>query len=417
MIKNLLKNLHEPLVVNSFYLYLAYFADYIFSIIILPFIARILGPEELGQVALAQMFGIIILIIIEFGFSLIATREVAKIKDDKKTLAKYIGEIYSFKILLIIISVILTIVFVTNFPIFFSRLDYVGFVLIGAILQGLVPNWFFQGIEQLKLLAISKIVFRLVGIIIILFFVKDNKDGWIVLMGYSITSGLIFIYLLMKMIQIVGKIKFSGIKKIKVIWVNSSWVFLLTIIPVLYQSGLSILLASFVSPLQLGLYFGAAKIYRAFNSLYGPISQAVYPRLVTSNELNVKKSKKLAYKLFWILLSIGLLFCALLIFFSHFFIQIILGFEFLDVSSTLKLFGIVLPLTAVSHVLGRQWMLVNGHEKILSLITVIAAIVAIGFFIITISYLNIKAIPVSLIIFELITILLILIRRRSLNFE
>ena len=78
--------IRHPLVANSFYLYSAHFADYLLSFLILPFIARKLGPQSLGEVALAQTFGIFCLLFMEFGFSLTATRKVATLRENKEKL-------------------------------------------------------------------------------------------------------------------------------------------------------------------------------------------------------------------------------------------------------------------------------------------------------------------------------------------
>ena len=71
---------------NSFYLYLSNFSDYFISLLILPFIARKLGPEELGLVAYSQLFSILQLLLMNFGLELTATRKIAMIKKEKKKL-------------------------------------------------------------------------------------------------------------------------------------------------------------------------------------------------------------------------------------------------------------------------------------------------------------------------------------------
>lgn len=411
MIKVLLKRMNNPLMANSFYLYVAHFADYFFSILILPFIARILGPEELGNLVLAQTFGLFLLLIMEFGFSLTATREVAILKNKKEELANYIGKAFSFKFLLIPITIILCIIIINTFPIFKTKPYYIWIVMVGSLFQGLAPTWFFQGIERLKIVALSKVIFRAIGFIIILFFIKDKEDGWIILISYTITSSLIFIYLTNNILKIVGRIKLSKIKDLNVIWKKSRWVFLISIIPLIFQNSAAFLLSLTVAPFQLGLYFGATKIYRSFNTLYGPIGLAVYPKLVTSNIDDKNASKKLAKKLFYLLFTLGLVFCSLLLFLPNLFISFLLGNDFLDASRTLQLFGIVLPLTAISHVLGRQWMLVQGNEREYAIILLCALLITIIFLSVSINTIGIQSVPISLIIFELTTILIILLNR------
>jgi len=407
MTKKLVSKMKQPVLKNSFYLYISHFADYLFSILILPFIARILGPNELGHIVLAQTFGLLILIIMEFGFSLTATREVAILKDEKEALGEYLGKVFSFKLLLIPVVIILSFILIISFPGFQARSHYILIVLIGSIFQGMVPVWFFQGIERLKIVAFSKIFFRAIGFIIIFMFINNEQDGWIVLISQTITSGFIFTYFLYKMLRIVGKIKLYKVQHLNLIWNNTAWVFLLSIIPVIFQNSAALLLELKLSSFQLGLYFGTFKIYRSFNTLYGPIGQAVYPRLISSNAEDKEASIKLKWKVFWVLLTMGLFFCFMLLFFSKSIISILLGNEYLEASRSLQLFGLVLPLTAISHVLGRQWMLVQRNEKKYSIILIIGLLISFTFLICSVNKLGIQSVPISLILYEVSIILMI----------
>ena len=88
MISKIFKRIRNPLVTNSFYLYLSHFADYFFAIFLLPFIAKTLGIIEFGEIGLAQTFGVFIILFIEFGSSLMATREISKEKNNLNKMGK-----------------------------------------------------------------------------------------------------------------------------------------------------------------------------------------------------------------------------------------------------------------------------------------------------------------------------------------
>ena len=412
MLNTFYSKINKSIVKNSFYLYLGHFADYLLSLLILPLIAGILGPKELGYVLFSQTFSLFLLLIMEFGFSLTATRKIAKLKTDKTVLKKYIGNIFLFKFFLIPLIVLLSLIVTLVTPIFQSKPHYIWISMLGAIFQGLAPTWYFQGIEKFKEIAFSKFLFRVIGFILIYILLDNDQDGWIVLMGYTVTSGFIFLYLIKKLTDAIGRIKLSSFNNFYIFWKESIWMFLITIIPVLFQNCAAFLLVAKTSPLQLGLYFAAVKIYRSLNALYGPIGQAIFPRLISYNEINVLKTKKLALNIFWILFLIGICFCLLLIFLSEIFIEVLLGPKFLGAKSTLQLFGIVLPLTAISHVLGRQWMLVQAQEKKYAIILFISSVIAIFFIILNVSLFNINVVPISLIIFEICTIFMILVKNK-----
>lgn len=78
MLVRLRSVLSSPLGRNIFYLYLAQGTNYLFPLLLLPYLSRTLKPEEFGVFAAGQAFGVALLFLLEYGFSLSGTREVAK---------------------------------------------------------------------------------------------------------------------------------------------------------------------------------------------------------------------------------------------------------------------------------------------------------------------------------------------------
>ena len=76
----LLKKLKNPVFKNSAFLYIYQFVDYLLALFFLTIVARTIGAEEFGRIGLAQSFGIFLVLFMEFGFSLMATRQVAQTK-------------------------------------------------------------------------------------------------------------------------------------------------------------------------------------------------------------------------------------------------------------------------------------------------------------------------------------------------
>ena len=408
MVSKFTQNIRHPLVANSFYLYLAHFADYLLLLLILPFIARVLGPSALGEVGLAQTFGLFILLLMEFGFPLMATRQVARIKDDVKQLKDFVSELFMFKLFLIPVALFLSFLAIWTVPVFKNNPHYILITSFGAIFQSLSPIWFFQGIEKIRTIAISKTVFRILGFLIIFYYVRSSQDGWIILLAYSLSSVLICGYLLAYMTSIIGRFHLSSFKKVWAIFRKTQYSFLITILPAIYNNLGIIILSTIVTPLQLGYYYGAARIHRALNTLYGPVGQTLYPHLASMGYTKNDQTKKVIKKFLWFMLAIAILFCMGLYFFAHLLIQVLLGPEFFAAEKTLKLFGVVLPLTAISHVLGRQWLMVADYERQYSNILTIASLVGMISIIVLIKPFGILSIPLSLIIFESLTIVLIL---------
>ena len=398
----------QPFLKNSFYLYLSHFADYFILLLFLPFISRILGAEEFGRISLSQTFSIFIILLIEFGNPLYAARKVAKIKQDNEKLRLFIGQLFTSKILLIPILTLLGFICVFFIPIFNENPHYIIIVILGAFFQGISPTWFFQGIESMKKIAVSKIFFRLFGFLTMLYFVKSSNDGWIVLFIYSLISFLICMYLLFEMLKITGSFSLSNIDEVKNIYHKSRNSFFITIFPIVYQNISMLVLSIYVGPYQLGIYYGANRIYRAFNSLYSPLGQAFFPRITATNSINAISAYKLLKSFFLLITFIGISFYLIILFFSDQIILILLGENFSSSKNVLIIFGGVLPLTAVSHALGRQWLMVKNKDSIYAFCQFISSLIGFLCFVLTVKKLGIISFPISLLFFESSSILLIL---------
>ena len=266
----------STLISNSFYLYISHFSDYLFSIFLIPFVARTIGIIEFGKIGAAQTFGILILLVMEFGSTLMATRGISRIKQDKALTASFIGKIYTIKLMIIPIVLSLFIIATITVPIFSENRLFLSIAMIGSVFQGISPSWYFQGIEKMKKIALSKLFFRLSGFFIIFIFVKNSEDSWIVLTAFTFSSVLTFFYLFQKMKIDIGLIKLSSPRNSLVIFWDSIYSFFITLMPVISQNINLILLSIYINPLELGYYFGASRIYRAFNTLFGPFSQAFF---------------------------------------------------------------------------------------------------------------------------------------------
>lgn len=393
---------------NTTYLYASNFADYLLTIFFLPFIARIIGVVELGKIGLAQTFGILIILIMEFGSPIIAVQKVARTRDSKKNLKEYINQIFTLKILLIPIVFLITFSLMLLIPVFKLNILYLYLVLIGAIFQGMTPIWFFQGIEEMKVLALSKIFFRLIGFIVIVCFIDSPEDGWIVLSSFSISSLFIFLYLYYKMIKRVGATKFVSPSKLVSLIKSSKNSFLLSLIPVCYNNISILFLSIAVNPVQLGIFYGANRIYKAFNSLFGPLSQSIFPIISYASKKNNSFKKIILKKYLPIIFSIGIIFFTINYFFSEPIVLFLLGDDFINSSSLLKIFSIVLPLTAISNAIGRQWLIALNKDSFYLIIQLFSSFFGFFIFFIGLDKYESASFPLSLIAYECFSIAMIL---------
>jgi O-antigen/teichoic acid export membrane protein len=165
-------------------------------------------------------------------------------------------------------------------------------------------------------------------------------------------------------------------------------------------------MSAFVSPLQLGYFHSSNRIYRAFNTLYSPISVSFFPIFSSIDQKN-KTRLNLLKKYLILLVIMGIAFFSLTFFFADYIIIFLFGSKFSSASETLKLFSFVLPLTAFSNALGRQWLMAKNKDLYYSISLSISSIIALIFFIFFVKTIGINAFPISLIIFESLSIIII----------
>ena len=297
-------------------------ANFILPLIILPYLVRVLGSEKYGLVMIAQSVALFLTIIVDFGFNISATKEVAYLKNDKEKLSQFYWNIVFVKLILIIITFIILLgmtFFINKF-----KLDPLVYLFsFGLVLgQAIFPTWFFQGIEKMQVITFvtvgAKLFFTLS-----LFFVVFNPDDYLYVpifngLGFIISGlfGFIFILQFVKFIS-------PKLLQIKDIIKNSSSLFFSNLAVSFYTSSNVIILGFFAGDSIAGIYSSMEKLILAIKSIYTPVYQAIFPNLST------KPNKKVRIFIDKIRIPIGILGAVIstIIFFES---KTILNFAFND---------------------------------------------------------------------------------------
>ena len=297
-------------------------ANFILPLIILPYLVRVLGSEKYGLVMIAQSVALFLTIIVDFGFNISATKEVAYLKNDKEKLSQFYWNIVFVKLILIIITFIILlgmIFFIDKFKL--NPLVYL--FSFGLVLgQAIFPTWFFQGIEKMQVITFvtvgAKLFFTLS-----LFFVVFSPDDYLYVpifngLGFVISGLFGFIFSLQY-------VKFISPKllQIKDIIKNSSSLFFSNLAVSFYTSSNVIILGFFAGDSIAGIYSSMEKLILAIKSIYTPLYQAIFPNLST------KPNKKVRIFIDKIRIPIGILGAVIstIIFFES---KTILNFAFND---------------------------------------------------------------------------------------
>ncbi|MCR4734990.1 MAG: oligosaccharide flippase family protein [Treponema sp.] len=141
-----------------------------------PYLARVLGPNQIGVNSLVCSHQTYFLMLATLGTSAYGSREIARNRDDPYLRSKLFWEIEILSIFTSIISLIFWIVFIIFTPQY--KLYYI-ILTIGIFNRMLTINWFYSGMEQFKYTVTRNAIVKIVGIILIFLFVHKKEDLFI----------------------------------------------------------------------------------------------------------------------------------------------------------------------------------------------------------------------------------------------
>lgn len=146
----------------------------------------------------------------------------------------------------------------------------------------------------------------------------------------------------------------------------------------LYTSGNTFILGLFVAPQLVGYYAGAEKISKAVLGLLNPISQTLYPRLSHLAHHAGDRAARLAQVGIAVMGGGGAAMGALVLWLAPLLVQMILGKGFAPSVPVLRILSLLVPLIALSQVLGIQWMLPLGLDRAFNMIILLAGLINMG---------------------------------------
>ena len=277
---------------NFFSLTLLKALTYLLPLITFPYLIRVLGVDKFGLVMFAQATMYYFEILVDFGFNLSATREVALNAKNKSKLNEIISSVFSIKLVLLIISGLLLLLILSVFDRFSDESLIYYYSFLKVIAFAFFPVWFFQGIEKMKYVTIINIISKVIFTILIFVFIQSEKDYLLVPLvdgfGFMIGS-LVALYYVFKRFN--HSFVFNKFTIIKQSFIDSSMFFLSRVSVSLYTSSNILMLGLVASNVMVGYYAIAEKLYMVLRNLYQPIVQVIYPYI--SKSKNVKFFKKL----------------------------------------------------------------------------------------------------------------------------
>lgn len=273
-----IKKEHRRVFENFCSLSILNIANYIFPIILIPYLTMVLGVEKYGTYIYAYAVMNYFTLFVQYGFEYSATKKISLIRSDHKLVEEIYSSIMLLRFIFNVIASLIVILLVLIVP-FFK--DEIVLYLCGLLLvwgQTIIPLWLYQGLEKMKFITLISFFSRLISVLLIFILVHETKDysEVILLQGLGYIVGAV---LSLYIVSVKLHINFRMPKK-AVLWaeLKDGWfLFLSTIGMNLYRESNILLLGVFTNYSIVGIYAPAEKIIKACQSLTSPFVNAIYP--------------------------------------------------------------------------------------------------------------------------------------------
>lgn len=249
------------------------------SLLIVPFLTRMLGVNGFGKLALAQAVIGTFTLLTNFGFNLSATRKVAARREDHIYLSKVFINVWSAQWALLLVCCVAALVcyYLHLFP--FSAAVYTA-AMAGVIGNLLLPVWFLEGLERFRDIAILQICARLVSALLIVALVRATTGIATVLLiqgGAAMLAGLLGLYW-MRRLKLIVFARPSFVAMTQELR-EGFGLFISTSFIHLYTTLVPLILGWAAGAESVGYFAVATRAQRAAQSLLTPVSQALFPRM------------------------------------------------------------------------------------------------------------------------------------------
>ena len=334
----------------------------IIPLITMPYLTRVLGAEGMGNYSYAYSVAYYFSLFIKLGLNNYGTRTVASVNREKKELSQTFWGMYYFQLVL---GGIFTILYFIYCYIWSEEKIYSYIFILLLISATIDITWFFQGIEEFKIIVPRDSFIKILSMITIFVFVRSSNDVWIYTL---IKSCEFFICQLLTWKFLIKHISFIPVQKKEIIkHIKPNLImFIPTIAISIYKIMDKIMLGAIANNIEVGYYHSAENIIQVPMALVTALGTVMLPRV--SNLLAISIEKDYLEKTFQKSIQISMFMVSLLCFgmisISKQFIPVFYGDGF---EKCVALYNILLPsclFLAFANVIRTQFLIPQKWDKV-----------------------------------------------------
>lgn len=270
----------KRLISNFVSLSLLQIINYIFPLITLPYLAKVIGVRGFGAIAFATAVIAYFSTITDWGFRYTAVREIAQNRDNRETVSLVFSQVIFSKTILMLVSAVVLFVLIEVIPLFRenSLILWCAFAMIPGYI--VFPDWLFQAMEEMKFITIMNTMSKILFMMLIFIVIRSPEDFFyepvIQATGYVISGLIGFIYALR---HFKLRLYLPPINSVFGMMRSSSNMFISQFFPTLYNNLSVIVLEAISGTNANGLFSAGNKFISITDQVTQSLSRTFYPFL------------------------------------------------------------------------------------------------------------------------------------------
>lgn len=354
------------------WIYLLAAAGLLIPLITLPYLARVLGTEAWGRVLGAQAVAMLLVAIVDFGFSMSGTRQVAQAVADGQDLKTIVSDVVSGKIACALLAGIVWLFFLQLMPLFRGHRLILAIALVWGVAGGLNFGWYFQGTGRAVLFFAIESLARLIGVGATFLLVRGPEDECLALAANATVVCLALLFTVPIAVVETGSPRmtlrgaFASLR-------GGGHLGTYALIASIYNSSNRVILGFLAGPTTVAIYGNAERVTDILNRGCDPASQVIYPimcREVVTSLVQARRSLWRAVAFLGATMGSGV---AITMIGAPLIIRLLCGSRYDESAVVLRLL-LVLPLLKVaSMTLNTFWALPLGFDRHLAPSILLAA--------------------------------------------
>jgi PST family polysaccharide transporter len=356
---------------NVLALYAIQGMQYVFPLLVLPIVTRAIGPERYGTLSFWQALAALLSLVVEYGFNYTSIRAINQTDCSFEKSIIFWSTTWAKLALLVPATAILVVTAVAISDRAEPLLVFATWLPVLA--AALSPGWYYIATRNTVAVATISAGTSLISFLTMLAFVNTPVDfdkAVLIQLGMPLVAAILLLAYQRARLS-AGRPRFAA-KDVFARLREGLPLFVMALGAGAYSSFNPFLLGLVTTSPQVANFALGERLVRAAKNAVQPILTAMYPYAVerdAGSEGTRRNLRRAAFATFTLSLIIATLLCVL----APSAVRLVSGTAFLGAISATQILSANVAVVTAGHLLGVQYLVARGKEKIVTVITVAAA--------------------------------------------